>query len=139
MKVLLDTDVVLDFFLDRQPHSLHIHQVLIAAEQGDLEVYISPVALSNLYYLLRKIGGHAKTIRSLKSLMRTVRLAVMNHDTALEALHSDFRDIEDALQNFTAQHIDQITALLTRNLKDYKTSKLLVMTPHEFCAQKFGS
>lgn len=127
--ILLDTDVILDFFFDRQPFSEDASRLLSLCENRQLKGFITPVMISNIYYLLRKTAKHEKVIENLKMLLRIVDVATINKETVLEALHSDFKDFEDALQNFSAQNEKEITVIITRNTKDYKSSHLSVMTP----------
>ena len=64
--------------------------------------------------------------------MKIINISMINKQTVLDALHSAFKDFEDALQNFSAQNEKGINTIITRNIKDYKTSKLSVMTPDTF-------
>ncbi len=131
-KVLIDTDVILDFFFDREPFAFHASQILSLCETNKIKGYITPVMVSNVYYLLRKTANHEKVIEHLKTLLTLVDVATINKETITEALHSKFRDFEDALQNFAAQNNKNISIIITRNYKDYKTSNLSVMTPENY-------
>jgi hypothetical protein len=53
-------------------------------------------------------------------------------------LYSDFKDFEDALQNYSAELNKEIDIIITRNIKDFKYSKLAVMTPDQFLKTKFA-
>lgn len=128
-KVLIGTDVVLDFFFDRKPFSDDATQLLSLCEKGDIQGFVTPVMISNVYYLLRKTARHEKVIESLKKLLNIIEVAQINKQTVLDALHSGFKDFEDALQNFAADNEKDVSIIITRNIKDYKTSKLSVMTP----------
>ena len=131
-KVLIDTDVILDFFFDRQPFAVDSAQVLSLCEKKEIDGFVTSIMLSNIYYLFRKTDKHEKVIESLKMLMKILDVATTNKQTILNALESDFKDFEDALQNFTAQNNEEIEIIITRNVKDYKTSKLVVMTPETY-------
>ena len=131
-KILIDTDVILDFFFDRKPFSDDASEILSLCEKGELQSFVTPVMLSNVYYLLRKTARHEKVIESLKILLGLVDVSIIDKSTVLEALHSGFRDFEDALQNFSAQNGTGIKVIVTRNIKDYKTSSLSVMTPETY-------
>ena len=128
-KVLIDTDVILDFFFDRKPFSNEASQILSQCERKKIEGFVTPVMISNVYYILRKTDRHEKVIQHLKMLMNIIDIAIINKKTILDALHSGFKDFEDALQNFSAQEENDIRIIITRNIKDYKTSSLAVMTP----------
>lgn len=131
-KILIDTDVILDFLFDREPFSEEASRVLSLCEERKLRGFVTPVMVSNIYYLLRKVAKHVKVIESLKKLMDIVDVAVINRKTIIDALNSEFKDFEDALQNFSAQNGKEIKIILTRNTKDYKASDLSVMTPENF-------
>lgn len=130
--ILIDTDVILDFFLDRQPFSEDASKLLSLCENGKLNGFITPVMISNVYYLLRKAAKHEKVIKSLKMLMSIIDVAAMNKDTVSAALYSAFGDFEDALQHYAAQHHGEIQVIITRNIKDYKSSTLPIMTPETY-------
>lgn len=131
-KVLLDTDVMLDFFFDRKPFSEETSRILSLCEKEELKGFVTSVALSNMYYLLRKTAKHEKVMASLKMLLEIVDVVTTDKATVLEALNSGFKDFEDALQNFSAQNNQSIHIVITRNIKDYKTSTLSVMTPEMY-------
>lgn len=131
-KVLIDTDVILDFFFDRKPFSEESSLILSLCEKEKIEGFVTSIMLSNIYYLLKKTANHEKVIENLKALMNIISVTTTNKKAVLEALNSDFKDFEDALQNFSAQNDHQIKVIITRNIKDYKTSKLSIMTPESY-------
>ena len=131
-KILIDTDVILDFLFDRKPFSNDSTKILNLCEQGIIQGFVTSIMLSNIYYLLRKTAKHEKVIESLKMLMTILEVLSTDKNSVLDALNSDFKDFEDALQNFSAQNSDEISIIITRNIKDYKASKLSVMQPEIF-------
>ena len=130
--ILIDTDVILDFFFDRVPFSDDALSILNLCENKKIKGFITPVMLSNIYYILRKTAKHEKVIESLKNLMNIVDVLIIYRESVLEALHSNFKDFEDALQNYSAENQKEISIVITRNTKDYKTSTLSVMTPENY-------
>jgi len=131
-KVLIDTDVLLDFFFDRKPFSDDAAKLLTLCERSVVSGFVTPVILSNLYYLLRRTAKHEKVIEHLKMLVGIIDIATINKATIMQALNSEFKDFEDALQNFSAQYDNEIKIIVTRNVKDFKESKLSVMTPEAY-------
>jgi predicted nucleic acid-binding protein len=131
-RVLLDTDVILDFFFDRKPFSEDAAKVLGLCELKVVTGFITPVILSNVYYLLRQTDKHDKIIDKLQQLMEIIDVLLIDKNIIKQALSSDFKDFEDALQNFSAEKDGQIDVIITRNMKDFKKSKLGVMTPKEY-------
>lgn len=131
-KVLIDTDVILDFFFDRKPFSEEASRILSLCEKGEVKGFVTSIMLSNVYYLLRKTANHEKVIENLKMLMNIIDVTTTNKNTVIEALNSEFKDFEDALQNFSALNEKEIKVIITRNTKDYKSSTLSIMTPESY-------
>lgn len=131
-KVLIDTDVILDFLFDRKPFSQEAAQILSWCETGQIQGFVTSIMLSNIYYLLRKTARHEKVIEHLKILMNIIDVLTTHKNEVLEALNSEFKDFEDALQNFSAQNDPDIKVIITRNIKDYKTSNLAIMEPETY-------
>ena len=132
-KVFVDTDVILDFLLDREPFSEQSTILFSMGDLGKIRLYSSGLVFSNCYYILRKISTHQKVIEKLTLLASFIDFTPVNKQVVLDALHSSFGDFEDALQNAAASTVG-INILLTRNTKDYKQSELSVMTPETYLA-----
>lgn len=131
-KLLIDTDVILDFFFDRQPFAEYVAQVLSLCETKSIEGFITPVICSNLYCLLRRTAKHELVIEKLSQLLNIVDVLDMDRDIALQALNSDFKEFEDALQHFAALQSRKIDVILTRNVKDFAKSEIGVLTPEGY-------
>lgn len=133
--VLLDSDIILDAMTDRKPFSEDAVKILDLCEKRKIYGFTTPVILSNLYYLLRRLGmSHEHIINHLRNLVSSIffDVATIDKKSILAALDSGFSDFEDALQNFSAENHSQITIVVTRNTKDYKKSNLVILTPKEF-------
>ena len=135
-KVLIDTDVILDFFFDRQPFSDFAATIISWCEKKEIEGFITPVICSNVYYLLRQTAKREKVIEKLTQLLSIVDVIQMDKQVVMAALSSDFNDFEDAMQNFAAIHQGDIKVILTRNIKDFKKSKIGVMPPENYVTAK---
>jgi predicted nucleic acid-binding protein len=125
--VLIDTDVLLDFYLDRKPFSDDSLQLLLKCEQKQFRAYVTPVIVANTYYILRRHATHHYVIERLQVLLNTIHILAMDQKQVLAALESKFTDFEDALQYFSAVNSNKIDAIITRNIKDYKKSALPVL------------
>jgi predicted nucleic acid-binding protein len=132
VKALIDTDVILDFFFDRKPFSDHASQVLSLCESKEIKGFITPVILSNIYYILRQTAKHEKVIEKLKQLILITELLIVSKEAIMQALNSNFKDFEDALQNFSAEEDGEIDLIITRNIKDFKNSNLGILTPENY-------
>lgn len=118
MKVLVDTNVLLDFALQRQPYFDVSEHILSLAEQNHFEGYVSASTFSDLYYLIRKAKGRDLAIDFLRRLATICRIAAVDETAIARALTLNFRDFEDAIQYSTAV-INQLDAIVTRNPQDF--------------------
>ncbi|HPS13438.1 MAG TPA: PIN domain-containing protein [Prolixibacteraceae bacterium] len=130
--ILIDTDVILDFFFDRKPFSDQAAVILSLCETNRINGFITPVICSNVYYLLRKTATHGKVVEKLRLLLNFINVLTIDKEIIIEALSSGFSDFEDALQNFSATTAGSIDAIVTRNVKDFSKSQLGVFTPEDF-------
>jgi predicted nucleic acid-binding protein len=131
-RVLIDTDVILDFFFDRKPFSDNAAKVLSLCESKEIKGFITSVIISNVYYLLRQTATHEKVIEKLKQLITITEILTTDKEVILKALNSNFNDFEDALQNYSAESDGLIDLIVTRNVKDFKNSSLGIMTPDNY-------
>ena len=131
-RVLIDTDVILDFFFDRKPFSDNAAKVLSLCESREIKGFITSVIISNVYYILRQTSTHEKVIEKLKQLITITEVLTTDKEVIVKALNSNFKDFEDALQNYSAELDGLIDLIVTRNVKDFKSSSLGVMTPDNY-------
>ncbi|SHF93509.1 Predicted nucleic acid-binding protein, contains PIN domain [Flavobacterium micromati] len=134
--VLIDTDVILDFFFDRQPFAEFAAELFLLCENNEIKGFVTPVIISNVYYLLRKTAKHEIITEKLKQLLTIIDIVEMNKEVVIDALNSKFKDFEDALQNFAASNNGTIQIILTRNIKDFRNSKLAIITPEIYLKNK---
>ncbi len=135
-KVLIDTDVLLDFFFDRKPFAEYSIEILNLCEENKLGGFTTPVIISNVYYLLRKTAKHNIIVEKIKQLLSIIEIIKMDKNAVFNALNSEFKDFEDALQNFSAIENGEIKVILTRNIKDFRKSELAILTPETYLKGK---
>jgi len=131
-KILIDTDVLLDFLYERESFCEASAKILNLCDLNKISGWLTPVILSNVYYILRKSHSHKEVVVKLRELLKILNVLSMNKDTVLLALNSEFTDFEDALQNYAAEFNGEINFVVTRNINDYKNSSLKVLTPNDF-------
>ena len=131
-RILIDTDVILDLFFDREPFSENAAKVLSLCEKKVIIGFVTPVIISNVYYLLSQKAKQEKVIEKLKLLLSILEVLVIDKNTIMVALNSEFKDFEDALQNYSAELNGEIDIIITRNTKDYKKSQIGIMSPDNF-------
>lgn len=130
-KVLIDSDVILDIFLRREPFFKKSAEILSICHERKIKGFITPLIVANVYYILKKSAGSEKAILEIAKLSNVLDTFPMDGDTIQGAIRSGFGDFEDALQNQAAENSGADT-IITRNLKDYRKSKLAVMEPESF-------
>ena len=130
-KVFLDTNVVLDFILKREGFAKDTALIFDLGERKKLELCISSLSVNNIDYVVSKIESAKKSKEIILRLLSLVDILSVGKSTVEKAVMSEFKDFEDALQNFCAAEAD-IPLIVTRNLKDYKKSSLSILSPKEF-------
>jgi len=130
--VLIDSDIILDYFLDRQPFSENSSKILALCDTGRLNGFVTGIAIANIYYVLRKEHKSKTILQGIKVLLAFLDVIKVDKGIILKAIDSEFSDFEDALQNFSVDSNSSINAIITRNIKDYKKSNLSILTPSMF-------
>lgn len=130
-QVFVDSDVILDVALGRQPFYESSEMVLSLIEAGRAVGVTSSVCISNIYYILRRQGGDTQARAFIELLISYIGVIGVEHADILAALSSDFSDFEDAMQHFAASR-EQSSAIITRNIQDYQHTQLPIYTPVEF-------
>jgi predicted nucleic acid-binding protein len=131
MKVLIDTNVILDIALKRQPFFEDAARLLKAAGSPKLQFYITATTVTDLYYIIRKAKGRAEALGFVRDLLVIVDVAGVDRLVILDALDSDLSDFEDAVQCAAAEQ-ENISTIITRNEADFAQSGLTVLSPSAF-------
>ena len=132
---LVDTNVVIDMLLDREDADAAC-AVFDGAERGDYYLHICALSFTTMFYSLRKILSREDRIDALTQLKEAMEVAAVDGNVIDMALKSGWKDFEDAVQNFSAVVDSQISAIITRNTKDFKDSSLEVVDSVEFLNSK---
>ena len=92
-------------------------------------LYISALSIDNIYYIVRKYLGHKKTLEIIESLTEITEIIGTKKDV-IQALKKDFKDFEDSIQYSSSLTIKGLNAIIIRNIKAYRNSKIAIMTPY---------
>lgn len=130
--ILIDSDVILDSLLDRQPFTADSAEILSLCENKQINGYVTGLMIANIYYLLRKEHSAKQILSTIKQLLTFLDVLVIDKNIILQSIDSEFGDFEDALQNYSAESYGLIDTIITRNIKDYKKSSLSIVTPEMF-------
>ena len=130
MKVFIDTNIVLDLLLQRRNFLINAEKIFSLAYKGKIVLYFSAVSfVSVTYYLGKHTNKDIKAV--LENLCKIVKILPFNQRIIENTLHSNFKDIEDGYQYFTAKE-NNIHIMITRNVKDFLVDDISVVTPEEF-------
>lgn len=132
MRILIDTNIILDVLLKREPFYENAANVLKATENSDIKEFVSASAITDIYYIAYKtLRDKAKVKELLKSILRIVSVAGISAEDIYRSLELDWNDFEDSIQYSSAVGND-MDGLITRNVKDYSLAELPIWTPEEF-------
>ena len=129
--LFLDTNIVLDLLGNREPHHLPAAQLFEYAERGPVTLYLSALSYNNLYYILKKSLATRDLVQVLSQLQGLTRTLSTTDSMIESALASKFTDFEDALHYGAAQSEPTIQAIVTRDRKGFKHSKIAVFSAEE--------
>ncbi len=130
-RILVDTNIVLDLLAKRQEFFIEAQELFTLSDKKELKLYVSSLTFANTYYILSqkmKLGNARKILRKFKVLVEVLPMDDKIIDLSLE---SDFKDFEDAIQYHTAIE-NEVNIIITRNLKDFKTAKIPVLTAKDY-------
>jgi predicted nucleic acid-binding protein len=130
MIILFDTNVILDVMFDRAPFSDPASQLLSLVERGEISGIICATTVTTMYYLVTKVLGKNESQAKIKDLITLFEIASVNRAVIEDALKSNFSDFEDSVLNQAANHAGA-EAIVTRDTKGFRRSKLPVYSPHE--------
>ena len=129
-KIFIDSDVILDLFLAREPHLKYAQELLSLYDVGDFQLYTSAIIVNNAYYFIKKDRGNENARSAISLITELLQILPVDADGVRFAIDSKFKDFEDALQYYTAlKH--RCNYIITRNIKDYKSSGIPVLTAEQ--------
>lgn len=134
-KIFLDSDVILDLLLERGQFFRDIALVFEKAKTEEIILYTSSICILNINYLLRKSYSKDAVEEILNKFLQYVKILAVDSAIIMASLNSNFNDLEDGVQYYCSLNND-INEIITRNIKDYKHSKIPVLTPLEYLETK---
>ena len=137
-KVFVDTDVILDVILSRMPFVAESAAVLSLSDSDAVEVMMSTLSLMNAHYICRKVLTNDQAVDVIFNLKDGVQVLDLTEKMLDRSGTADFKDFEDGVQHFCALH-GNADCIVTRNVVDFKKSKLPVFTPKEFLVALAGT
>jgi predicted nucleic acid-binding protein len=131
VKILVDTNVVLDLLLDRPPFAESAARVFSLTENSEVEAFLCATTVTTIDYLLTQSMSRPAAKKALQRLLELFEIAPVNRSVIEEALQSRMTDFEDAVLSYAANLVGA-TAVVTRNTKDFRYSPVKALDPSEF-------
>jgi len=133
-KILIDTNIVLDFALHRQDFGEDARNLILFLVKNQIKSYITASSITDIYYVLKKAKGHDDAIVFLKNSINIIKVIGVDEEVIINALNSEMKDFEDAVQTESAKQND-IEIIITRDKIDYKNSGLKIYIPKEYITE----
>lgn len=131
-QLFVDTNIIMDLLTERPPFYEPAAKFFMLADKKSVRLYASALSFANLNYIITRMYDADKARTSLRKLELLVTIQDLTEKITQLSLNDEkFADFEDGLQYYTALEND-MDAIITRNLKDFKNSKLPVMTAEAF-------
>jgi predicted nucleic acid-binding protein len=133
LRVLVDTNVVLDVLLDREPFVEDSADILARVETGEVSGWLCATTVTTLFYLIAKAANVATARAEVQNLLSLFEIAPVNRPILDGAIALEFSDFEAAVLHEAARQVEA-QAIVTRNVQDFDPSEIPVYTPEELKA-----
>ena len=131
MKLLIDTNVVLDVLLRREPFFRTAAEVLSLTQRDEVREYVSASAITDIYYIANKQMKDRDAVRDLlKRLLMIVSVAAVSEREIQNALNLAWGDFEDSVQ-YSVALLNEIDGIVTRNPSDYQEANMRIWLPEQ--------
>lgn len=131
MRLMIDTNILLDVLMHRDPFFDNSKAVLKLCEDRVVNGFISASAITDLFYITRKaLGSVEDTYRVISNVLNIVRILTVTNDDVLSAFQIKAKDFEDCLMATCAKS-NQCDGIVTRNTKDFNGFGITLYTPEE--------
>lgn len=131
MLILLDTNIILDLALQRQPYFEEAIAIFKIIDKSNIRACVTASSITDIYYIVKKSKSHKEAIEIIKSIIQYFEIISIDKEIIVRAIESSMKDFEDAIQSFAALS-EKIDYIVTRNIKDYENSKVSAISPQEF-------
>lgn len=133
-KIFVDSDIFLDILLIRQPHFANSLSILQLRLEYRIELYTSSSIILNVNYIAQKQTDKEKALTGILEILKAVEIIDTNKEILTDCFNSKHKDVEDAVQYFTALNNGSLNYFITRNIRrfNFKNWNLPVLTPTQF-------
>jgi predicted nucleic acid-binding protein len=130
MRVLIDTNVVLDFLQEREPFVENAARLFERIDAGKIEGFIAATTISNIYYIVRRAAGRAVAQDAVTQVLSDLNICTVDLEVLEQALALNFEDFEDAVQ-YACALAYSVDAIVTRDAAGFTNSEVPVVLPED--------
>ena len=131
MKIMCDTNVIIDVLLEREPFVEDSYKILSLCEEHKIDGFVSASSITDIYYLVRKYTHSTElAYKAVGKLLEIVKVCSVTNNDILIAFQKRAKDFEDCLVATCAQSI-HCSYIVTRNKKDFEEFGIPANTPAE--------
>ncbi len=130
-RLFLDTNIILDLLGEREPHYQSAARIATLADEGKIDLVVSALTFATTFYVLSRFEDKKLAKEKIRKLKVIVKTSDLTDKIIDQGLSSNFSDFEDSLQYFCAMQ-KECNFLITRNVKDFKSSIIPVLSPDEY-------
>lgn len=130
MRVLIDTNVVLDFLQARSPFVEDAVKLFEKIDAGEVEGFIAATTITNIYYIIRKAAGAIMAQDAITQILTDLQICAVDRNVLEQANALNFRDFEDAVQ-YACAIAYKVDAIVTRDLSGFVDAEIPIISPGE--------
>lgn len=135
MKILIDTNIILDVLLKREPFYHSGTKILNLSKYENIELYVSASAITDIYYIANQTLRNKEKVKNMiTKLTKIVSIAYVSEEEIKMALALSWNDFEDSVQ-YSVALLQEMNGVVTRNPTDYKEAEIIIWNPEDLLAQ----
>lgn len=128
MRVLIDTNVVLDLLQEREPFVENAARLFERIDAGEIKGFIAATTITNIYYIIRKVAGKVVAQDAISQILSDLNICAVDLNVLEQALALNFEDFEDAVQ-YACAVVHNLDAIVTRDLSGFVNAEIPVVLP----------
>ena len=131
MKIFLDTNIILDVLVKREPYYIDSARIWTLIKEKSIQGYISAITINNFYYIIKKLKNSKIAENFIDEILDDFKVVPLTKDILRQSRTIPEKDYEDSIQYFSAINTG-CQFLITRNEKDFISTGLNIISPTEF-------
>jgi predicted nucleic acid-binding protein len=130
MRVVIDTNVVLDFLQEREPFVKNAARLFARIDAGEIEGFVAATTVTNIYYIVRKAAGRVVAQDAVDQILSDLNICAVDLEVLEQALALNFEDFEDAVQ-YACAVVHRVDAIVTRDRSGFVNAEIPIVLPED--------